>query len=224
MKMKKLPIIGFYGYWVILTYLGVVSALAGICSALKGNVKFAVVGLMVSGICDMFDGSVARLAKRSEREKAFGIQIDSLADIIGFGILPAVIGYAIFENQAKQEHGFFGTAWIVAVISLYVLAALIRLAYFNVTEAELQCKDEKRRYYEGLPVTSVAIIIPAVYSLCVRYGFYLSEVYDILLVLLSLAFVSKIKIPKIKLRYMVGFCLLGLPIVIYILLSKGALL
>lgn len=219
--MKKLPIIGFYGYWVILTYLGVVSAATGIYFALNGNIKCAVVCLMISGMCDMFDGSVARLAKRTDREKGFGIQIDSLADIICFGILPAVIGYAVFVNHTASNHSYLEIILTVAVISAYVLAALIRLAYFNVTEAELQSREENRKYYEGLPVTSVALIIPVVYSICEYCGFYLSEIYPVLLVLLSLAFVLKVKIPKIKLRYMIGLCLTGLPIVLYILLSRG---
>ena len=188
-NMKKLPILGFYGYWVILTYFSVIAAAAGIYNALNGNIKIAVVCLMVSGICDMFDGSVARMADRTDQEKGFGIQIDSLADIIGFGILPAVIGYAIFTGYSGS--GYFGAARIVTIISVYVLAALIRLAYYNVTEEELQSKDEKRKYYEGLPVTSVALIVP------------------------------KVKIPKLKLRYMIGLCPVGLSIVIYILLLKG---
>ena len=105
--MKKLPILGFYGYWVILTYFSVIAAAAGIYNALNGNIKIAVVCLMVSGICDMFDGSVARMADRTDQEKGFGIQIDSLADIIGFGILPAVIGYAIFTGYSVSGYGYF---------------------------------------------------------------------------------------------------------------------
>jgi CDP-diacylglycerol--serine O-phosphatidyltransferase len=222
--VKKTPFIGFYGYWVILTYLGVISAAGGIYSAINGNIKFAVVCLMVTGTCDMLDGPIARLAKRNDREKSFGIQIDSLADIIGFGILPAVIGYAVYANRAAEDHDSFGIILTVIMTSVYILTALIRLAYFNVTESELQNRDKKREYYEGLPVTSVALIIPAVYSMCVFFGFPLSDVYNKLLILISLAFVLKIKIPRLKLRYLVGFCLIGLPIVVYILLSKGALM
>ena len=78
--MKNKPIIGFYGYWVVLTYLSVISAMAGICLAISGRVGAAVICLVISGICDMFDGTVARTAKRNEMQKAYGIQIDSLAD------------------------------------------------------------------------------------------------------------------------------------------------
>ncbi len=219
--MKKLPVLGFYGYWVILTYLSVIAAAAGIYNAFQGNIKGAVVCLMASGICDMFDGSVARTADRTEREKGFGIQIDSLADIVGFGILPAVIGYAVFTGYSVPGYGYFGAARIVMIVSVYVLAALIRLAYYNVTEAELQSRNEKRKYYEGLPVTSVALIVPMVYSMCAFCNFPLWRVYNKLLLLLSLGFVLKVRIPKLKLRYLIGLCPVGLSIVIYILLLKG---
>lgn len=197
------------------------SAVAGIYFSLEGNIKFALLSLMVSGVCDLFDGTVARMAKRNNREKAFGIQIDSLADIIAFGILPTVIGYAIYKAYRNPESGMPETICTILVMGLYSLAALIRLAYFNVTEAELQSKDEKRRYYEGLPVTSVALIIPAVCLLCIHFNFCSPFVYNILLILLALAFVLKVKIPKIRIRYMIGLCLIGLPMVIYFLVKGG---
>jgi CDP-diacylglycerol--serine O-phosphatidyltransferase len=223
-KVKRTPFIGFYGYWVILTYLGIISAGAGMFFAIGGNIKAAIVCLMLAGICDMFDGPVARHAKRNEREKSFGIQIDSLADIVNFGMLPSVIGYAVYTNSAAQSAGSFGIAVTVLIMSLYVLAALTRLAYFNVTEAELQSKDEKRKYYEGLPVTTVSIIIPIAYALCLYFAVPISVIYNKLLMVIALAFIVRIKVPKLKLRYMLAVCLLGLPIVIFILRSKGVLL
>lgn len=79
---------------------------------------------MFSGLCDMFDGRVARTKKnRTAEQKGFGIQIDSLCDIVAFGILPAVITIVVC-----------GSVWYAVLIAaLYVLAGLIRLAYFNVT-------------------------------------------------------------------------------------------
>ena len=69
--MKKSPFIGYYGYWVILTYLSVVSAIVGIYFSFNGNIKEALICLMISGVCDMFDGTVARMAKRTDNEKKF---------------------------------------------------------------------------------------------------------------------------------------------------------
>jgi CDP-diacylglycerol--serine O-phosphatidyltransferase len=177
---------------------------------------------MVCGACDMLDGPIARLAKRTDREKVYGIQLDALADIVSFGALPAVIAYGIMLNHPAQNSGQLRTIIGIAVLSLYVLAALTRLAYFNVVEMELNNKNEKRRYYEGLPVTTVALIIPIVYVVCVHFNFLFSAVYNKMLLLISVAFVLKIRIPKPRLRYLIGLCfLIGLPIVISIILSSS---
>ena len=140
--MKKQPVIGFYGYWVWLTYLSVVTAFTGITFALRGKPDAAVICLILSGICDMFDGTVARTAKRTEMQKAFGIQIDSLADVMSFGMLPAAIGYCLFDLSGNQS--IAATVLTAAICVLYVLCGLMRLAWFNVTEEEMQARGEKR--------------------------------------------------------------------------------
>ena len=105
----------------------------------------------------MFDGVVARTHKtRSEDAKKFGIQIDSLCDIVCFGVGPAIICYCMGMN------GIVG----VLILMFYVLAGLIRLAYFNVTEENRQ-KAEKgvRKAYNGIPVTTTAVVIPFFFAL-----------------------------------------------------------
>ena len=88
--------IGFYDYTVIMTYISVVSSMIGICCAMTDRISAAVCCLAFSGLCDMFDGKIARTKKnRTEEEKCFGIQIDSLADIVCFGILPIVLGFKL---------------------------------------------------------------------------------------------------------------------------------
>ena len=139
-KNLKLKI-GYYGYWVKLTYLSVISAVLGIHFALDGKIRYALICLMISGVCDMLDGPVARLKKRTDKEKCYGIQIDSLADIISFGISPVVIGYAVGTYNLARNYGSFGILINNVIISMYLLAALIRLAYFNVTEMDLQSKN-----------------------------------------------------------------------------------
>ncbi len=93
--------VGFYNYTVILTYFGVVSAVLGIGLSMYGRTSMAVVCLMVSGFCDLFDGSIARTRERTENEKKFGIQIDSLADMVCFGVLPAAIGFSRIDALVR---------------------------------------------------------------------------------------------------------------------------
>ncbi|MDR2693791.1 MAG: CDP-alcohol phosphatidyltransferase family protein [Chitinispirillales bacterium] len=213
--MESKPVVGYYGLWVALTYLSVIVAILGIHFALIDNVRYALVCLMISGVCDMFDGRVASLfKKRNTREKHYGIQIDSLADIISFGVLPAAIGY---EHYAPSGN-FISLGWFdTAIFPIYLMAALIRLAYYNVIETELHGQNKKRTYYEGLPVTSVAFIIPLVYALCHIFDKSIFGIYNILLIFLSVAFVLKIRVPKPRARTQIVLCVLGLPVIIYIL-------
>lgn len=151
--MKK-KLNGFYNYTVILTYVGMLCGFAGIAFVIDGNFRAAVFSLMLAGVCDMFDGAVAATRKRTEEEKRFGIQIDSLSDLICFGLLPALFAYCICEKSAAA----------LAVGALYALCALIRLAYFNVTEEQRQDRESGRRaVYQGLPVTTSAVLLPLIY-------------------------------------------------------------
>ena len=133
--------IGFYNYTVILTYISLLISSVGIGFAATGDPFTALFCLMVSGVCDMFDGMIARTRKKStEEEKRFGIQLDSLCDIVCFGVLPAAVGNALAEGQST----------LLRVVSwgfgaLFILGALIRLAYFNVTEETRQAKEGGRR-------------------------------------------------------------------------------
>ena len=195
--------VGFYNYTVILTYVGVVSAVLGIGLSMYGHTSMAVVCLMVSGFCDLFDGSIARTRARTVNEKKFGIQIDSLADLICFGILPAAIGFSIGLTRWYET----------AVLIVYVLAALIRLAYYNVTEDEIEfCENTRRVYYDGLPVTTIAILIPMIYTLrpVMKSGFLL--LYALCMLLTAIAFLAKVKVRKLGMKGMVAAAFCGIAV------------
>ena len=145
----KARIVGFYNYTVVLTYIGSLAGLLGVCSAVRGDARAAAICLMASGLCDLFDGTVAQTRARTAQEKRFGVQIDSLSDLVSFGVQPAAIGYCIGVRGAQ-----------VIVLCCYALAALIRLAYYNVTEDELLEEGSGRDAYEGLPVTTATIMFP----------------------------------------------------------------
>lgn len=206
--------LGFYDYTVILTYLSAVSASIGIFVSLQGNGHpyMGVFFLMVCGLCDAFDGKVARMKKdRTEAEKKFGIQIDSLSDLIAFGVLPACIGNAMIRVSPKipeiprvRLHSDVGaplTTFLFLVLILYVLAALIRLAYFNVMEEERQQKEAGvRKSYDGLPVTSSSLIFPSVMLIQFLTETDITPIYFIAIFITGCLFVSNIKIPKPGMR------------------------
>ena len=181
--------LGFYSYTVILTYIGLISSVYGMTQALEGRFRVAITCLVISGICDMLDGRVARTKKdRTEDEKKFGIQIDSLCDLVCFCVFPAFLGYGL------GLRGFWGTS----AMCLFVLAGVIRLGYFNVMEEKRQQETtEARKVYQGLPVTSIAIILPVVYLLRPYIGTlaYLRTLIGVMLVVAVLN-VSNIKVKK----------------------------
>ena len=202
--------VGFYNYTVILTYIGVVSAVLGIGLSMYGRTSMAIVCLMISGFCDLFDGSIARTKQRTQNEKKFGIQIDSLADMICFGVLPVAIGFSIGLTRWYEA----------AALVVYVLAALIRLAYYNVTEDELEfAENVPRVYYDGLPVTTVAIIIPLVYTLrpVMKSGFLL--LYAGCLLLVAAAYLMKVKVRKLGMKGMIVAAVFGLVVLALLLVG-----
>ncbi len=183
--------IGFYNYTVILTYLSLCSAVFGITQVFEGREPIAILCLLISGICDLFDGKVARHKKdRTGQEKIFGIQIDSLADLVCFGVLPACIGYNL---------GFNYGLGIVSSI-LIVLCGLIRLGYFNVMEEERQRNSsENRKEYQGLPITTSSIILPLLFLGKHNIpGHAYPYVFQIFMIILAVLFVLDIKVKKLS--------------------------
>ena len=180
--------LGFYNYTVILTYAGMLISFVGAAMVLNGNIHAALVCLMLSGLCDMFDGKVASTKKdRTDKEKRFGIQIDSLSDLISFGVLPALLIYQIADKS------------IVGLVTsaCYVLSALIRLSYFNVDEEERQNQTtERRTVYLGLPVTTVALIIPIVIVIADMLAWPMKMVGPVMLLAIAILFITPLQIKK----------------------------
>ena len=146
--------IGFYDYTVILTYLGALFGLLGISMSIRGMFCNAIACMAGALLCDTLDGIVARGKKnRTRGEMLFGIQIDSLCDLLSFGVCPAVMFYMLGMRSFLD----------MALLGAYCLCCVIRLGYFNVLalEAELGTKGD----FHGLPVVCLDVMVPTVYLL-----------------------------------------------------------
>ena len=154
--------IGVYDYTVIATYLATAFGICGMLQAIEEYPLAAVICLLAAGLLDTVDGRIARTKKnRTETEKGFGIQIDSLNDVMCFGALPALAAYVLAKEWLDKV-----PAWYIVILIFFALAGLIRLAYFNVTEEERQRNSaEPRKYYLGLPITSSTLLFPLLYLL-----------------------------------------------------------
>lgn len=179
----------FIGKWnksVILTYIGLGFAILGMYVAIiKSNTMLAFMCLVAAGVCDMFDGKIARMCKRDQEEIQFGIELDSLVDVVCFVILPIVIYLSL---------GFVAWYNILSYI-LLAICGIARLGYFNVCIAT---KDGKAvKYYEGLPVTVAAVTFPLTYLLSnvmSQQVFYIF--FSIIVVVEAILNILKIKIKK----------------------------
>lgn len=190
-------LIGVYKKSVVLTYVGLASSIIGIFLAFQKNIDLAMICYIIAGICDLFDGFIARKCDRNNMEKEFGIQIDSLVDVVSFGIFPIIIFLNLEFNSIIHMIGYV----------LYASAAITRLAYFNVN-AKI---DTPIKHYTGLPVTASTIIFSLAYML---KGFMSARifgiVYTILMFVTAFLFVLKIKVPKLTGKWYIVFGALAL--------------
>lgn len=224
-----MKLLGVFNYTVVLTYVGMLFSFAGIHFVFSDNDKsfiLALLCLMISGIMDMFDGKVASTKKnRTENEKLFGIQIDSMADIISYGVFPSLIVYSLALGDVHYpiEHPIQARI-AICICALYLLSALIRLSFFNVDEMQRQALTEKSRSeYKGLPVTSVAVVLPAVF-ICAYFTRTARPPITpclVILVLLGMLFITPFKMPKPKLVGKSLLLLIGLIEFVLLLLGKA---
>ena len=123
--------------------MGLLAGFYSIIATLNGKFWMAAAMILVAQFCDVLDGRIARFARASS---SFGVQYDSLADLVSFGVAPAVLVYA----WAFGEMGRWG--WLAA--ALYLTCSALRLARFNVQAASIE-----RRHFLGLPVPAAAAVI-----------------------------------------------------------------
>lgn len=125
-----------------------------IMAALKGNFDTAAMSIFVAMVADTLDGRVARL---TNTQTAFGAEYDSLADMVGFGVAPALLAY----SWSLLHLGKLG--WLVAF--LYTAATALRLARFNT-----QSHDQDKRYFQGIPCPAAAGVIAGFVWLASSYN------------------------------------------------------
>ena len=166
----------FFGFWAIV-------------SAFNGNFRWAGWFIVFAGILDMLDGRVARLSGTGTR---FGAELDSLVDVISFGVAPALLMYFLdFSNAGRF-------AWILCYI--YVVAVALRLARFNV----LSAGKPSSSWFTGMPSPAAGMTLAAYYPFSQTNWYRASLAYldlqheglVVLMLLLAVLMVSNVKYPK----------------------------
>jgi len=173
-----------------LTIIGVCIGLSSIKFALDQNYGLAIIALLISGILDTLDGRIARLIRGTSK---VGKELDSLTDVISFGVAPSFIMYFWTLNELGK------LGWLIVLI--YVVCCALRLARFNITTY-----DEKflwkQNFFEGIPSPGGAglVILPLI--------LYKSEIYDFdqyrllivstIFIIISVLMISKIPTYSFK--------------------------
>ncbi|MFN8544590.1 MAG: CDP-diacylglycerol--serine O-phosphatidyltransferase [Candidatus Binatia bacterium] len=139
----------------LVTTAGLFAGFYSIILTQKGQYRQAAIMILLAQVADMLDGRIARLTRTAS---SFGVQYDSLADLIAFGVAPAILLY----RWALGQWGQWG--WLAA--SLYVTAGALRLARFNV-----QVGTVEKRHFLGLPIPAAADVIATTVLLYYRLGF-----------------------------------------------------
>lgn len=207
--------IGKYDKSVVVTFLGTLSAMIGMYFVLgyeEPRLTGAIICLVIAGICDMFDGKVARMCKnRTDQDMEYGIQLDSLADMVAFVVFPIVLLYGVSKYFNVALHP------VVTVLgaTLFAIGGISRLAYFNLTAT----KSEPVKYYTGLPVTTTAMIFPLIYLL--RYvvsSQVFVSIYLSVFFLVAFLFVYKFKLKKPKKNVWYAACSIAAVAIISVLI------
>jgi CDP-diacylglycerol---serine O-phosphatidyltransferase len=167
----------FFGFWAII-------------SAYNRNFIWAGWFVVFAGILDMLDGRVARMSNTGSK---FGAELDSLVDLVSFGIAPAMIMYFLEFSQAGKF------AWLICW--LYIVAVAIRLARFNV----MHDLKPDAAWFTGMPSPSAGMTLAVYYAFSQTTWYQASLAYlnlqkeglSVLMVVLSLLMVSTIKYPKL---------------------------
>ena len=132
----------------IITVLAICAGLTGIRLAFENRFELAVMMVLIAAFLDGLDGRVARMMKGSSK---FGAQMDSLADIVNFGVAPALVLYSFMLDQARS----FG--WTAAL--LYAIACCLRLARFNVMTEDPNRPEWQNNYFIGVPAPAGAMLV-----------------------------------------------------------------
>jgi archaetidylserine synthase len=165
--------------------ISILNASFGFCSilmTLNGNFALSATFMLIAVIFDSLDGWVARLTKRDD-EVGFGKNIDSLSDVISFGVAPGILLYSACLQYDLQYIN-------IVVAFLIVICGILRLARFNVLSYSGN-DDEK---FVGLPIPSTALFLSSFYL----SGMFRMDVALVVMVMISVLMISTVEYPKFR--------------------------
>ena len=200
-----------------ITVLAICAGMSAIRFAILGRWEGAVIAVLIAGVLDGLDGRMARLLKGSSK---FGAELDSLSDIVSFGVAPAVIMYSWVLMDVK------GVGWLLALI--YTTSMALRLARFNTMNQEEEIKKEETRdYFYGIPAPAAAALAlwPMILYFLTEIEFFRNPVFCViylgLIAALTISSVPTFSFKRLSIkREYVLFYLLGIAIFATLLVTQ----
>jgi len=184
LETVKKPAKGIYVLPNLFTTAGLFAGFYAIMQSRLGHFEAACLAIYAAMVMDILDGRLARLTNTMSD---FGSEYDSLADMVSFGVAPAMVLY---------EFAFAGLGKLGSLVAfLYIACAALRLARFNVQ------KQDEKRYFIGVPSPGAAAMIASVVWVCIDYNIAAGEVrYGLLIMMALVAFsmVSNIQYRSFK--------------------------
>ena len=183
----------------LITFLEIILLVIGIKYCYSGNILVAMAMLIFLGICDGFDGYFAKKFRKGDGNKEYGIQLDSLADIMSSGLFPVIICISM---------GFTNIIDFI-VYAIFLICGITRLTYYNVNTSK------GANYFSGVPITVSTMILPLLFVITKN-----EIVYMLVLAALSILYVCNFKIKKPNLKQKIILAILGIIIVIVIAIKE----
>ena len=133
-----------------------------IASTLNGNYDYAAIAIGVGAVLDMMDGRIARMTGTASE---FGMHLDSLADVLTFGVAPAILALnwgviSLAETRADIFQDVYKLGWLVTFG--FMIAGTLRLARFNVMALKPADHGASKRHFSGLPIPAAAVVVAAI--------------------------------------------------------------
>lgn len=184
----------------------------GVGFAVINETQYALVSLIISAIIGIFTFRLGATYEQDEAQVSFALELDVLADMIVYGLLPAVLLVQLT----------FQSVWGVFIMALYLLAVAIRLAHFNRSEQFLGEMPDNA--YKGLPLQASAVVLPLISLLGYTMSLTIFQyIFALVVVALAGGYIITYPIPKIPNKYILPLAGVGI-LAIVLLIVLGSLI
>lgn len=199
MELKSTSIMSFFAISDVISLLNMSSGFLSVISAINHDFRMSAILMIIAIMFDSVDGWVARKINRNDKLQ-FGKNIDSLSDIVSFGVAPAILLYSLGQTTSQSP------MILITLISLLMLiCGVLRLTRYNVIADYLNYNG-----FIGFPIPGIAIILSTFY-LSGLFNMYLAL---ILMTVVSILMVSNIKYPKFDNVIVIGFAVILIILII----------